>query len=127
MAAVSADERHRPRGAAAVPALPERPALAPGPGGRPAAAGVRGGHGARELRRAAQRQPAQSAPAEPVHRPAAAHLAVRGPAGGAAAGELRDLRRSEEHTSELQSRFDLVCRLLLEKKKNIKIQSIENT
>ena len=24
--------------------------------------------------------------------------------------------RSEEHTSELQSRFDLVCRLLLEKK-----------
>src|SRR5207249_7883209 len=29
---------------------------------------------------------------------------------------LRD--RSEEHTSELQSRFDLVCRLLLEKKKN---------
>src|SRR5699024_11262494 len=33
----------------------------------------------------------------------------------------RDFRpqvgRSEEHTSELQSRFDLVCRLLLEKKK----------
>src|SRR5437868_8709134 len=28
-------------------------------------------------------------------------------------------RRSEEHTSELQSRFDLVCRLLLEKKKNL--------
>src|SRR5207249_5271834 len=27
------------------------------------------------------------------------------------------LKRSEEHTSELQSRFDLVCRLLLEKKK----------
>src|SRR5437868_8895181 len=27
-------------------------------------------------------------------------------------------RRSEEHTSELQSRFDLVCRLLLEKKNN---------
>src|SRR2546421_1590417 len=27
------------------------------------------------------------------------------------------LRRSEEHTSELQSRSDLVCRLLLEKKK----------
>src|SRR5699024_3518637 len=30
-------------------------------------------------------------------------------------------RRSEEHTSELQSRFDLVCRLLLEKKKTTKI------
>src|SRR5699024_11888988 len=27
------------------------------------------------------------------------------------------MKRSEEHTSELQSRFDLVCRLLLEKKK----------
>src|SRR5699024_11557372 len=32
------------------------------------------------------------------------------------AGEL-GVPRSEEHTSELQSRFDLVCRLLLEKKK----------
>src|SRR5699024_12675231 len=29
---------------------------------------------------------------------------------------LRVCGRSEEHTSELQSRFDLVCRLLLEKK-----------
>src|SRR5256885_8025269 len=29
-------------------------------------------------------------------------------------------RRSEEHTSELQSPCNLVCRLLLEKKKNIK-------
>src|SRR2546421_3727187 len=29
----------------------------------------------------------------------------------------RETRRSEEHTSELQSRSDLVCRLLLEKKK----------
>src|SRR5699024_11843659 len=28
-------------------------------------------------------------------------------------------KRSEEHTSELQSRFDLVCRLLLEKKKKM--------
>ena len=31
--------------------------------------------------------------------------------------ELPFSDRSEEHTSELQSRFDLVCRLLLEKKK----------
>src|SRR5207247_11275018 len=30
---------------------------------------------------------------------------------------LPDMSRSEEHTSELQSRVDLVCRLLLEKKK----------
>src|SRR5699024_12332409 len=29
---------------------------------------------------------------------------------------IRSIKRSEEHTSELQSRFDLVCRLLLEKK-----------
>src|SRR5690606_5314527 len=31
----------------------------------------------------------------------------------------RQQKRSEEHTSELQSRENLVCRLLLEKKKNI--------
>src|SRR5699024_11796659 len=34
-----------------------------------------------------------------------------------ALAERFDCRRSEEHTSELQSRFDLVCRLLLENKK----------
>src|SRR5207249_5574014 len=33
--------------------------------------------------------------------------------------------RSEEHTSELQSRFDLVCRLLLEKKKNLRLRQID--
>src|SRR5437667_12500354 len=32
-------------------------------------------------------------------------------------------RRSEEHTSELQSHHDLVCRLLLEKKKKKKINN----
>src|SRR5438067_13161527 len=37
---------------------------------------------------------------------------------GCAPGPSGNARsRSEEHTSELQSRFDLVCRLLLEKKK----------
>src|SRR5699024_244104 len=35
-----------------------------------------------------------------------------------ASGKNGERLRSEEHTSELQSRFDLVCRLLLEKKKN---------
>src|SRR5438067_11836541 len=36
-----------------------------------------------------------------------------------------DCARSEEDTSELQSRFDLVCRLLLEKKKKkLKIKNI---
>src|SRR2546429_6807953 len=39
------------------------------------------------------------------------HMTATGPTGSPAAG------RSEEHTSELQSRLHLVCRLLLEKKK----------
>src|SRR5207247_11395229 len=38
-----------------------------------------------------------------------------GPRPRRGARERRDLSRSEEHTSELQSRVDLVCRLLLEK------------
>src|SRR5437868_12722788 len=47
---------------------------------------------------------------------------VRAPCGRAAPTASPTRRstlemRSEEHTSELQSRFDLVCRLLLEKKK----------
>src|SRR5260221_9570775 len=36
-----------------------------------------------------------------------------------------DDRRSEEHTSELQSHSDLVCRLLLEKKKKFEDKMIE--
>src|SRR5438045_7577613 len=36
-------------------------------------------------------------------------------------GELLDVVRSEEHTSELQSLRHLVCRLLLEKKKEINL------
>src|SRR2546422_7026149 len=39
-----------------------------------------------------------------------------------AAEEARNCNRSEEHTSELQSRLHLVCRLLLEKKKKRDIQ-----
>src|SRR2546421_4576694 len=35
--------------------------------------------------------------------------------------------RSEEHTSELQSRSDLVCRLLLEKKKNNNMKVLTRT
>src|SRR6267143_5150130 len=38
--------------------------------------------------------------------------------GGAGAAHRGARCRSEEHTSELQSQFHLVCRLLLEKKKN---------
>src|SRR3712207_8801349 len=40
--------------------------------------------------------------------------------------DSRELQRSEEHTSELQSRQYLVCRLLLEKKKK-NIKSSTNT
>src|SRR5690349_23196335 len=36
----------------------------------------------------------------------------------------REHTRSEEHTSELQSRRDLVCRLLLEKKKIIELTAL---
>src|SRR5699024_6989485 len=35
---------------------------------------------------------------------------------------VKEKFRSEEHTSELQSRFDLVCRLLLEKKNILRIK-----
>src|SRR3712207_8431034 len=60
-----------------------------------------------ELRRTHRRHP-------PVHGPGAAP---------------RPRGRSEEHTSELQSRQYLVCRLLLEKKKNIyrEFRSVFNT
>src|SRR3712207_8307066 len=40
-------------------------------------------------------------------------------------GALREIFRSEEHTSELQSRQYLVCRLLLEKKKNLRLTLLE--
>src|SRR5690349_23954237 len=50
-----------------------------------------------------------------------AEIASRRRAGGNVTRERRVIHdvedRSEEHTSELQSRRDLVCRLLLEKKK----------
>src|SRR2546422_5560805 len=40
---------------------------------------------------------------------------------------LRERLRSEEHTSELQSRLHLVCRLLLEKKKRKEHTSLQRT
>src|SRR5206468_6006237 len=50
----------------------------------------------------------------------ALHLETVG--GVAPAGQVEGEARSEEHTSELQSRSDLVCRLLLEKKKKTRRQ-----
>src|SRR2546425_9584597 len=73
-------------------------------------------------------------------RPGRGHLALRASArrarsrrGGLCAGRHRApatrQHRSEEHTSELQSLAYLVCRLLLEKKKNknIKKQDLQHT
>src|SRR2546422_5157942 len=63
-----------------------------------------------------------------VHQPAARTDAPQGRCAHAVGGDIeRRLHlpvrspevRSEEHTSELQSRLHLVCRLLLEKKKNL--------
>src|ERR1041385_9558427 len=50
-----------------------------------------------------------------------------GPERGRKRGRTWSWSRSEEHTSELQSRLHLVCRLLLEKKKNtLEIRSDKN-
>src|SRR5699024_2773382 len=59
-------------------------------------------------------EPRPGTPSQPVDHQSREHpgekaVHVRG---------VGDIGRSEEHTSELQSRFDLVCRLLLEKKIN---------
>src|SRR2546421_8713878 len=69
----------------------------------------------------------RAARAHELRRPAPGAPAVR----DGARGEDPLLRaaalRSEEHTSELQSRSDLVCRLLLEKKKKKKRKEEKNT
>src|SRR5439155_21469725 len=51
--------------------------------------------------------------------------APRGPHRRGAATSRRHGARSEEHTSELQSRGHLVCRLLLEKKKKLERHSVK--
>src|SRR5690554_7411968 len=104
-----------PRGGAAAAApgaalLPGRGASAAGAGGRPALARpavglgpcLEPGLGAGRLA------------AAPLASPHGASEAVEQPPGGQPPGQAP---RSEEHTSELQSRPHLVCRLLLEKKK----------
>src|SRR5438105_12830901 len=67
----------------------------------------------------------RSAPASPhTRRPRRRRESATHPDGlfvsDGCAGSTTRRRRSEEHTSELQSRVDLVCRLLLEKKKKNK-------
>src|SRR3712207_8065454 len=67
-------------------------------------------------------EPPQAVAMKATPIPSAVSLATRVPdLGNKVIYELLDLKvrtRSEEHTSELQSRQYLVCRLLLEKKKN---------
>src|SRR2546422_3099591 len=64
------------------------------------------------------------APAPTPARARRAHRSAGDPKGSAVVGAQHAApllaTRSEEHTSELQSRLHLVCRLLLEKKKNTK-------
>src|SRR5437868_11103634 len=63
------------------------------------------------------RRPWPEPPPLPWRRPARAHRLVwHRPMPNQ---PMRTRRRSEEHTSELQSRFELVCRLLLEIKNEI--------
>src|SRR2546422_6931927 len=57
----------------------------------------------------------RSVPPVPRRLPRLCHHSLR--KGGPTTLHPCGLRRSEEHTSELQSRLHLVCRLLLEKKK----------
>src|SRR5260370_9898329 len=54
----------------------------------------------------------------------ARRIAVPHPRGGNVDVTAPRMRRSEEHTSELQSHLNLVCRLLLEKKKKISYKPI---
>src|SRR5690242_21165069 len=52
---------------------------------------------------------------------------TRSPQSNAPMSVLRSAMRSEEHTSELQSHVNLVCRLLLEKKKKIEKTTMRHT
>src|SRR5260370_3831312 len=82
---------------------------------------------ARHLPRAAGEEPGSPAWREKIE-PAAAHVPTPPPGGWRRCGIPRcaaairagnAAARSEEHTSELQSHLNIVCRLLLEKKKSI--------
>src|SRR6266568_6748962 len=72
-------------------------------------------HAACASSRSTNDRPPPWGPATPSHADDTLPRARRASAGPSAVGP-----RSEEHTSELQSQFHLVCRLLLEKKKRTK-------
>src|SRR5436190_5729901 len=75
----------------------------------------------------------RSGPRRP-HGTPAVHADRRAPTGARVATSVKcgiglsvqHLPRSEEHTSELQSHSDLVCRLLLEKKKKKNVDNTQN-
>src|SRR5688572_32286654 len=78
------------------------------------------------LFRSISRRSARPSSVSPSGRPAVPTSGASGIEAGACAQQVDALEgpdrgevRSEEHTSELQSQSNLVCRLLLEKKKNI--------
>src|SRR5690625_6632082 len=66
--------------------------------------------------------PAPRSPVRTTRSPARSRPASRLPSSRVVCGSGSCQVRSEEHTSELQSRGHLVCRLLLEKKKNTEEQ-----
>src|SRR5438034_6985531 len=74
----------------------------------------------RHLRMRPGPHPDKGKPAARRGRKATGLTPVRAPVSRVAEGGGRFHVRSEEHTSELQSHSDLVCRLLLEKKKTKK-------
>src|SRR3712207_7163270 len=74
------------------------------------------GRRGREVLQCGLRQAAVAGLAQPEHAHALRHRALDAPPRGVEPAVR--IRRSEEHTSELQSRQYLVCRLLLEKKKH---------
>src|SRR5690348_18096128 len=74
--------------------------------------------------RSSTRTPAHRTSTQPLASPTLYNLvrrSRRSPFCSVAPYHRQPLRRSEEHTSELQSPVHLVCRLLLEKKKIIKL------
>src|SRR2546429_7341274 len=103
---------------------PATPGAAAGGGGSPPAPATAGWGAPRAP--APPAAPASSAPfpsCTSSNSAAQARGAFRS-SSSAARKSLSNLARSEEHTSELQSRLHLVCRLLLEKKKILLPRSV---
>src|SRR5258707_10000920 len=80
-------------------------------------------------RRSFRRRPSKRAKpssGKAIRKPGCSFWSTVAPALTSAVSKCPRSSRSEEHTSELQSRQYLVCRLLLEKKKKTKLDSSEH-